>query len=586
MTPDEAAAHLVRTDPRFEVTEADIRGVRYRVFRNAPPHLRALLQHAGSVYNGGDLLVYRDERWDYIRFCSEVCRVANAMERDLGVRQGDRVAIAMRNFPELPILILAVSALGAVAVPMNAWWSEDELAYAIDDCDARVVFADGPRHARIAPFASRQGLQLFAVRDAEGDRNYAELRDGDASDHWPEAVIDPDDDFAVLYSSGSTGRPKGVVLTHRGAISTVYSWLLTRAMAPLVDGAVPPSGRPLSWMVATPLFHVTALHAVFLQGLVNGAKLSLLYKWDAEEAIRVIETEQVNRFVGVPTQSADLMETARRLGETLDSLEYIGAGGAKRPPAQVGQLAEAFPHAAVSTGWGMTETNSLGITLGGPEYVNNPGTAGRLTPPVQEMRIVDLDGKAVPPGEVGELLVKSPANMRCYLNQPEATAATLRDGWLHTGDLARLEENGLVTIVDRMKSIIIRGGENIACLDVEGALYQHPAVAEACVFPVPDERLGEIVGAAVQPKADTRLSEQELVDFLAERIARFKIPGRFWFRDQPLPRGATDKVDRRALRAECLTTGPRDQAGHGENRDTSEPEPAGGHLAGQHRSHC
>lgn len=581
MTPDEAAAHLVCTDPRFEVTEADIRGVRYRVFRNAPPHLRALLQHAGSAYDGGDVLVYRDERWSYPRFCGEICRVANAMARDLGVRRGDRVAIAMRNYPELPILILAVSTLGAVAVPMNAWWSEEELAYAIGDSGARLVFADGPRHERIAPFADRQGLRLFAVRDVQGEHNYADLRDGDAADHWPEVPIDPDDDFAVLYSSGSTGRPKGVVLTHRGAISTVYSWVLTRAMAPLVDGAVPPSGRPLSWMVATPLFHVTALHAVFLQGLANGAKLSLLYKWDAEEAIRVIKTEQVNRFVGVPTQSADLMETTRRLGERLETLEYIGAGGAKRPAAQVGQLAEAFPHAAVSTGWGMTETNSLGITLGGPEYLSNPGTAGRLTPPLQEMRIVDPAGKTLPPGEVGELLVKSPANMRCYLNQPEATAAVLRDGWLYTGDLARVEENGLVTIVDRMKSIIIRGGENISCLEVEGALYQHPAVAEACVFPVPDARLGELVGAAVQPKPDTALTEQELTDFLARRIARFKIPERVWFRDQPLPRGATDKVDRRALRAECLAPDESPPARRTGNQSRDHSGPPGSRAAGK-----
>ena len=556
MTPDEAAAHLVRTDPRFEVTETVIRGVRYRVFRNAPPHLRGLLQQARSVYDGGDVLVYRDERWSYSRFCSEVCRVANALARDQGVRQGDRVAIAMRNFPELPILILAVNALGAVAVPMNAWWSESELTYAIEDCGARIVFADGPRHVLIARYAARQGLQLFAVRDAEGECSYAELRDGDAGEQWPEAAIDPDADFAVLYSSGSTDRPKGVVLTHRGAISTVYSWLLMRAMTPLVDGAVPPSGRPLSWLIATPLFHVTALHAVFLQGLVNGAKLSLLYKWDAEEAIRVIKAEQVTRFVGVPTQSMDLLEAAARLGERLETLESIGAGGAKRPAVQVAQLAKAFPQAAVSTGWGMTETNSLGITLGGPEYLSNPGTAGRLQPPLQDMRIVDPDGNPLPPGEVGELLVKSPANMRCYLNQPEATAATLQDGWLHTGDLARVEENGLITIVDRMKSIIIRGGENIACLDVEDALHQHPAVAEACAFPVPDERLGEIVGAAVQPKADSLLTGRELVDFLSERVARFKIPERIWFRDQPLPRGGTDKLDRRAVRTECLERKP------------------------------
>lgn len=557
MTPEQAAAQLAQTDPRFEITEAEIRGVRYRVFRNAPPHLRALLREAAPAYEDRDLLVYRDERWDYPAFCDEVNRLAHALSHRLGVRAGDRVALAMRNYPELTILIMAVSSIGAVAVPMNAWWSERELAYAIDDCGAKVVFADGPRYARIEPFAAQRELQLFAVRDAQGPHTYTDLRDSVASADWPEVEIAPDDDFAVLYSSGSTGHPKGVVLTHRSAISAVYSWIMAKAMAPLLDGAAPPavSPRPPSLLIITPLFHVTALQSNFLQGLATGTKMALLHKWDAEEAVRVIKAEQITRFSGVPTQSADLMEAARRLGETLDTLEFIGGGGAKRPAAQVGQLAEVFPQAAIGSGWGMTETNALGITISGPDYVAHPEAAGRLTGALQEMRIVDAEGNEVPVGEVGELTIKSPANMRCYLNQPEATAATLRDGWLHTGDLARVDENGLVYIVDRMKSIIIRGGENISCLDVEGALHRHPDVAEACVFPVPDARLGEIVGAGVMLKPGSTLTEAQLTEFLAEHIARFKIPERFWFWPEPLPRGATGKLDRRALRNQCLARG-------------------------------
>lgn len=556
MTLNEAVTYLCQTDPRFELTQAEIRGVRYRVFQNAPSHLRELLLSAAPLYGERDVLVYQNERWDYARLCRDVKRMANALVDNLGVRRGDRVALAMRNYPELPILVLAVASLGAVAVPVNAWGLEDELAYAITDCGAKLVFADGPRYERIQSFAQRLELQLVAVRDADGPLAYAELRDSGAEDHWPEVTIHPDDDFAVLYSSGSTGRPKGAVLTHRGAISAVYSYLMLRAIAPLRDTAEPePSPRALSALIVTPLFHVTALHSMFLQGLATGAKMSLLYKWDAEEAVRIIETEEVTRFVGVPTQTAELMAAAQRLGQKLESLESIGSGGAKRPAAQVGQLSAAFPEADIGSGWGMTETNSLGIIASGPEYLAHPESAGRLTPPLQDIRIVDADGNAVPTGEVGEMTIKSPTNMRCYLNQPEATAATLRDGWLYTGDLAYIDEDELVYIVDRKKSIIIRGGENIACLEVEGALHQHPGVAEACVFPVPDSRLGEVVGAAVHLQPGVMLNEAQLSEFLTKYIARFKIPDQIWFWSEPLPRGSTDKINRRVLREECLTRG-------------------------------
>lgn len=551
MTPEQAATQLIRTDPRFALTETEIRGVRYRVFANAPDNLRDFLDQCAPAYAGRDALVYQDQRWTHAELCRDVKRMANALSSELRVRPGEPVAMALRNYPELPILILAVAALGAVAVPLNAWWTGDELGYALKDCGARVVFADGPRLKLLRPFVEPLGLHPVAVR--EDGPGYRELLTAGHDDAWPDVAIRPDDDFAILYSSGSTGHPKGVVLTHRGAISAVYSWMLVREMMPMVaDPPPPPPAWPPASLVTTPLFHVTALQANFLQGLANGATLVLMYKWDAEEAVRLIEREKISRFTGVPTQSAELMETARRLGARLESLQAIGAGGAKRPAAQVGQLAEAFPNAAIASGWGMTETNALGITLAGPDYVAHPEAAGRPTPPLQEVRIVDGNGRPVPTGEVGELTVKSPANMRAYLNLPEETADTLHEGWLHTGDLARIDEEGLIYIVDRKKSIILRGGENVACLEVEGALHRHPDVAEAGVFPIPDERLGETVGAAVLLKPGASLDQTELTDFLAGHLARFKIPERIWFRDRPLPRGGTDKIDRRALRDECL----------------------------------
>ncbi len=553
LTRDQAIEYVLKNDPRFEVTEADIRGVTYRVFKNTPPTLRSLLQSVEPAYRaqGQDLLVYQDERWDYARFCDETNRIANSLIENLHVKQGDRVAVAMRNFPELPILIMAIASIGAVVVPMNAWWTTEELKFAIEDSESKIIFADSQRYQRIEPLVEENNLTLVAVRDQEGPLNYSDLVKNASSNHWPTADIDTDDDFCVLYSSGSTGHPKGVVLTHRGAIAAAYSWVFGRVMGPLMEEPAAPPPAP-SWLIMTPLFHVTALQANFLHGLVLGAKILLMYKWDPKAAVKLIKKEQVTRVSGVPTQSVELMEAAKEAGETLDTLAAIASGGAKRPAAQVSQLANSFPNAKISSGWGMTETNALGLSIIGQAYVDNPEAAGHVIPPLQEIRILDDQDNEVPIGSVGELVIKGPNNMRCYLNRPEATAEAVQDGWLRTGDLVKQDEEGVVYIVDRKKSIIIRGGENISCLEVEGALYQHPDIAEACVFSVPDERLGEIVGVVIQAKPKAKLSEKQLKEFLIQHLATFKIPEKFWFWSELLPRGATDKIDQKLLRKKCL----------------------------------
>lgn len=553
MTLAEAGAHIAATNPDFAVEDAVIRGTRYRVFKNAPANLRELFQRSAAMHGDEDYLVQGDERWTHAAFCADANRMARAMADRLGVKPGDRVAVAMRNCPEILILMTAIINAGAVAVMLNAWWSEEELDYAFEDSGAKIVFADADRYARIAPLAPAHGLRLIATRDAQGPETYADLLAGATSDAWPETPIAPDDDFALMYSSGTTGHPKGVVLTHRGAVSAIWTWVMSMLLPPLMDPSAPaPDPVKMSVMIVTPLFHVTATHPMFLLSHPLGAQIVLLPKWNVEDAVRVIEAEKVTRFIGVPTQSADLMAAAARMGTKLPSLTYVGAGGAKRPAAQVLELAAAFPQAVVASGWGMTETNAAGLSITGPDYVARPGVAGRLLPPLQELRIIGDDGAEVPMGEIGELTVKSACNMRCYLNKPEATAETLQDGWLRTGDLATVDADGYVTIVDRKKSIIIRGGENISCLDVEGALHRHPEVAEAGAFPVPDERLGEIVGAGVQLRPGATATPADLAAFLAEHIAKFKIPERIWLRETPLPRGATDKIDRRALRDDCL----------------------------------
>ncbi len=560
MTLQDAIDHVTSTEPSFEVSTAEIRGTTYKVFKNIPGHVRALMQASREKQGNGDAeyLVFGTERWTYDEFCAESNRIANALQNDLGIGPGDRVAIAMRNCPELLILFTAIASTGAITVFLNGWWTTQELDYALGDSGAKLVFADGERVRRLLPIRQDKSLNIIGVRDGVDltPTSYPTVLANSADDAWPTVEIDTDDDFVIMYSSGTTGQPKGVVQTHRGAMNAVFMWLMQGVMAPLIDPPAPDAPEPprTSALVLTPLFHVTASHPVFLTSIPSGAKLAMMAKWDAQEAVRIVRDEEIRRLVGVPTQSHDLMVAAREMGESLPTLEFIASGGAKRPAAQVAELAKAFPTAAIATGWGMTETNAMGIGLSGPEYENNPGAAGRLYPPLQELKFLDEDGEAVPQGEVGEITVKSPCNMRCYLNKPEATAEVFKDGWLRTGDMGMIDESGLVTIVDRKKNIIIRGGENIACLDVEGALHKHPAVAEACAFSVPHERLGEVVGAGLYLKPGAGVTADEIKSFLADHIAKFKIPEHLWFYTEALPRGATDKLDRRGLRAKCIET--------------------------------
>lgn len=560
LTLEQAVHQVTTSNPIFKVGSADIRGVQYPVFENIPAHIRALMQASREGQGNGtaDYIVFQDERWSFDEFCFETNRMAHVLHQELNVKQGDPVAIAMRNVPELVILTAAIASIGAVTVFLNAWWTTPELEYALKDSQARTVFADHDRVNRLIPLENDLDLQVVGVRDGEAltDLRYSHLRDAMQDDSWPTVDIHTDDDFAVMYSSGTTGNPKGVVQTHRGALTSVFTWLMQAFTGPLITPPAPdaPAAPRPAVLVVTPLFHVTASHSMFLLSMPAGAKMVMLPKWDAANAVRVIGAENVTRFMGVPTQSADLMVMAKQMGETLETLDFLGAGGAKRPAAQVSELAAMFPNANIATGWGMTETNANGIGMSGPDYVATPGAAGRLYPPVQQLKFLDDNGHEVPVGTLGEITVKSASNMRCYLNKPEATDEVFQDGWLRSGDLGMIDKNGIVTIVDRKKNIIIRGGENIACLDVEGAIHHHPAVAEACAFSVPDTRLGEIVGASVQLKPGATLSKQALQGFLADHIAHFKIPQHIWFQTTPLPRVATDKIDRRSLRTACLAT--------------------------------
>jgi len=552
-----AGMKLLMDNPMFKVGEAEIRGNTYRVFENAPKTLADLFAMSAANHGEKEFLSYQEERYTFAGLWQTSCRFANALARDLGIQQGDRIAIAMRNYPEWLMSYMALNALGAVVVPLNAWWKGDELHYALTDSGAKTVICDARRLEYIRPFKDELGLTTVLARDeADGaDYHFSALIDSCDDTSAPSINVDTDDDFCVMYTSGSTGTPKGVVLTHRGCISTLFTWSFIASSLKDSRGGKSLFGEDPGILLAIPLFHVTGSHSIFLLSYMVGRRVAMMFKWSAKDAADIIRHEKLTNFVGVPSQSFELIEAAGEEG--LPSLIEIGSGGAKRPAEHVKKLAKTFNHARPSSGYGLSETNAVGCIISLSEYQKYPNAAGRVTPPVTDLKIVDEDGQEVEMGAVGEIWIRSPANFRCYLNKPEETAKALTpEGWFQTGDLGKKDENDYVYIVDRKKDLIIRGGENISCLEVENAVYEHDCVAEASVFSVPDEVLGERVGVVVVAKQDATIDAAGLHQFLSGALAGFKVPERIWLSPTPLPRLATAKVDKINVRKMALQHPP------------------------------
>ena len=543
----------------FEIRETEVRGQLLREYASAPPTLRDLWLLSAS-HGDADYLVYDDERITYAEAHRQVAQVATWLLAN-GVEPGDRVAIAMRNYPEWMLTYWACTSIGVACVGMNAWWTGVEMVYGINDADPKVIVADIERLDRIDAHADEIGeRKLVGVRLPQPRpdvADWAALVVGDAP--LPEVSIDPDDDACIFYTSGTTGRPKGAELTHRGCVnnvmslafsSTVQSAALAARMAASGRTDTAPAAPPYqpASLVITPLFHVTANNCVAHGMTLSGGKLVHMYKWDPGEALRLIEAERITAMSGVPVQSREVIGHHDFDKYDTSSLATMGGGGAQLQPDLVQKIDDTVATARPSTGYGMTETCGIITAVAADFFVDRPDSAGRAMP-CFEAKIVDAEGNALATGGVGELWVKGAQVIKGYLNRPEATAETITDGWLHTGDIARMDDDGFIYIVDRAKDIVIRGGENIYCAEVEAALFTHDAVAECTVFGVDDDRLGEEVGAAVVTSATPgQLSAEELREHLGERIAKFKIPRYIWFLNDALPRNASGKFLKRELR--------------------------------------
>lgn len=547
MTRKQALAVLTAKGEPYELAEVEQFGATVRAFVQAPQSLRELFAAARSE---ATFVVYEDERYSYEESWQMAARIGAMLQERYGIEHGDRVAISMRNYPEWIFAFMAVTSIGGVAVAMNALWTPDEMAYGLQDSGAKVLFADAERVARVATVSGQlDALSIVAVRSEALPVGVSDLKDlliGFAGRDMPEVIVNPEDDATILYTSGSTGHPKGAVSCHRNIISALMSWELDGRSAALCAGVEfpVPVQQPVA-LLAVPLFHATGSHAVFLASFRAQRRLISMYKWDVAQAAEIIEAEQVTAFVAPAAMTGDLVNFAAGSQRDLSSLAMVGGGGAPRAPDQVRGIDKTFANAAPNTGWGMTETNAIGTGIGGEDYLTHPESSGRCSA-VLDLRIVDEAGNELPSGERGELQVRGASVIRGYWQRPDANAETFVDRWLRTGDVAYLDDDGFLYIVDRIKDLVIRGGENIGCGAVEAALLEHPQILEASVYGVPDERLGEEVGTTLYTQAS--VDEDELRAFLKERLAVFEIPRYIEQVHEPLPRIASGKIFKRQLR--------------------------------------
>jgi long-chain acyl-CoA synthetase len=554
----------------FEMSTIEVRGVPMRVFNSAPPNLRALWEIA-PLHGDKTYLVYEDERLSYAEVDARVRALAHLLRDTHGVVEGDRVALAMRNYPEWVIGYWAIVSLGAAVVGMNAWWTSAEMEYGLQDSRPKVLICDDERLERVLPvldgLRATAPLHVIAVRTERAlpaDAAYWNdvVKPDEAPAGLPAATIDGDDDATIFYTSGTTGFPKGAQLTHRGSIHNIMNLVfmtLTSATATgkaIAAGDLPaPTNPPAApeqsvFMAPTPLFHVTACNCILHPATMSGGRVVLMYKWDPGRAIELIERERVTNFSGVPTMSRELLMHPDWATRDTSSLQGMGGGGAALQPDLVGKIAGALEGRGVpSTGYGLTETHGILTANSAKLYTDKPESCGPLVPTVDAKLVDDLGNDLAPgPNTVGQLCVRGSIVIKGYLNRAEATADAIRDGWFNTGDIARIDEDGFVFIVDRAKDMVLRGGENVYCSEVETAIYQHDGIAEAAVFGIPDERLGEEVAAAILLRDGASLTAEELKAFLAERIAKHKIPAQIWFLTEQIPRNASGKFLKRELR--------------------------------------
>lgn len=520
------------------------------VYADGPRTLREFVE---TTWAFGDqpFLIAAEGSYSYAEFFAAASALACRLTEVYGLRPGDRAVVAMRNHPEWQIAFWAAQLAGLVAVPLNGWWTEDEFTYALDDCGPRVLLVDGERLPRVSAWAEKTEARVvvFHGRDCEvpqGAERYEDLPAPDPLAAPPEVEIRPEDDATIIYTSGTTGRPKGAVATHLAQVGAALNPRFHATASALRRGIIPGQGPAPVTLMTFPFFHVAAFTS-FYSAMAAGGALVLMRKWDDEEALRLIREHGVTHYAGVPATALELLAAAERAGDELASLQMLNTGGAAAPPDLVGQLTARYgERIEPRNGYGLTETCGGVLANFGADYRLHPGSVGRPTP-TTEVRIAGPAGEALPEGEVGELWLRGQSLVRGYWRDEAATAEAFTDGWFRTGDLA-LVRDGRVSVVDRLKDMVIRGGENVYCVEVEAVLHDHPDVEDAAVLGVAHPVLGEEVAAVVRLRPGATVTTDELRAHVGRTLAAFKVPAHVLVREEPLPRNPTGKILKRELR--------------------------------------
>jgi long-chain acyl-CoA synthetase len=573
----EATAALTAPGQMFELDTAVIRGVEERVWKHAPATLRVVLDlslnHADK-----DFLVYEGERYSFERQYRVASTFAHRL-LGLGVEKGDRVAIAARNLPEWVFAFWGAVTAGAICVPLNAWWTGEELAYGLSDSGSAVVIIDEGRLERIRPHLDELDFlrEIIVVSEQRGQRpelgaphpriairDFYDVLGEVAADATPPAIeIHPDDDATMFYTSGTTGRPKGAVGTHRNAITNLMNLFFVgqRSTMRFGTGNVDDGGASIqnSFLLSVPLFHATGCLAVLIVNTAAGGKLVMVHHFDAGQALQLIQDEKITTFGGVPTIAMQVLDHPDFDKYDTSSVRSVSYGGAPSPPELVRRIRANFPLGQPGNGYGLTETSAAVANNSGPDYLAKPDSCGPAHP-INDVAIVpeefegDEPSADLPKGPdvIGELWIKGPNVVRGYWNKPEETARTFTKGWLRTGDVARIDEDGFIFIVDRAKDMIIRGGENVYSVEVEAAIFEHPDVADCAVVGLPHKVLGEEVAAVVVLRPGRTVEAEEIMRHVAHRLAKFSVPTQIFFRSEPLPRNPAGKILKRQLRDELV----------------------------------
>ena len=574
-------AQLTGPGGPFEVVTESIGGHELKVYKDRFPNLRVVAQFA-AAHGDKEFLVHGDRRITFSEFLAASNSVSSGL-LDAGVGHGDRVAVLAQNSPEWCMAFWGTVDIGAVLVGLNGWWNTDEIIYGLEDSGAKVLVVDAKRYARIAGAVDRiDTLERVYLTDADpadtdsihepdgigGGRPSPKLRSFDElvaapTEVFPEVPIDEADHAVIFYTSGTTGRPKGAISTHRSMVANLQNTVFLLTSSSMAQAAaretndaddegslIPASGQPVALFTA-PLFHVAGCHSTLVVGMMGGLKLVMLEgRFEPTKALSLIEAEGVTLWTAVPTMVWRVCESPERHDYDTSTVISVSFGGSPSAEEMQRRVRETFPNLKATTNaYGLTESSSVATTLTGADSLRKPDSVG-LAMPTVDVAIAAPDGAHLEPNTTGEVLLRGPIIMPGYWNKPEATASTIIDGWLHTGDIGHLDDEGYLFITDRAKDMLIRGGENIYCVEIENRLVEHPGVADAAVIGVAHETLGEEVKAVIEIAPGADPTDMELQEWVGEVLASFKVPAHIERWDTKLPRNASGKLLKNVLRGE------------------------------------